>query len=152
MNTTGNTPSEKAIACFDEGFSCSQSVLCAFSDQFNLDRTTALKLADSFGGGMGRLGLTCGAVTGALMVIGLKYGREKADDKESKQKTVATVREFIRKFQACHGSIACRDLLGVDLSTGEGFAAAHDRKIIKTRCPVFIADAVRILEEILSEP
>ena len=138
-----------ALACFNEGFSCSQAVLSAYSEEFGLDRETALKLADSFGGGMGRMGLTCGAVTGAMMVIGLKYGRREAQDKAAKQKTVDTVRLFIRRFEERRASILCRELLGVDISTPGGFAAAHDQDLIKTRCPVFIADTVEILEEIL---
>ena len=146
-----STRTNNAIDCFKEGFSCSQAVLAAFSGQQGLSRDTALKLADGFGGGMGRLGMTCGAVTGAMLVIGLQCGRAEAGDHAAKQKTVTLVRRFVRDFTASHGSITCHDLLGCDLGTDAGFAFAHDHQLISKHCPVFIADAVELLESLLAE-
>ena len=140
---------EKAKAVFNEGFSCSQAVLAAFCQELNLDKNTALKIADSFGGGMGRLGLTCGAVTGALLVIGLKYGRIAADDQKAKQKTTQLVRNFIKRFEERNATAVCRELLGCDISTEEGFKYAKEHNLINTRCPDFVACAVGILDEIL---
>ncbi len=70
-----------------------------------MDRETALKISDSFGGGMARMGETCGAVNGALMVIGLKYGNTKAGDKQAKEMTYEVVRDFVNRFIRCNGSI-----------------------------------------------
>ena len=140
---------ESAIFCFKEGFSCSQAVLCAYSDLFNLDRTTALKLSQPFGGGIAHQGGICGAVSGAFMVLGLKYGRTQAEDLEAREKTYEKVLEFIERFTASNGSTVCRELLGYDLSTSEGFQQAVDAGLFDTLCPKLIQSSMEILEKIL---
>jgi len=114
-----------------------------------MERDVALKTAQSFGGGMAQMGQTCGAVTGAFMVIGLKYGRTRADDDEAKRRTYALVREFVEQFKARNGTILCRELLGCDISTPEGNRAAKEKGLFSTVCPGFVRDAVGILEKIL---
>lgn len=94
------------------------------------------------------MGETCGAVTGAFMVIGLKYGATLGEDKASKEKTHQVVREFAEKFASRNGSIACKELLGCDLSTPEGNAQAKEKNLFYTVCPKFVKDAAEILEEI----
>jgi C_GCAxxG_C_C family probable redox protein len=106
---------EQAIACFQEGFSCSQAVLSTFAPQLGMDRDLALKVSGAFGAGMGRMGETCGAVTGAFMVIGLLHGRTKVEDQETKEKAYALVAELAEQFRQRNGSLACRDLIGCDL-------------------------------------
>lgn len=140
---------ENAVSCFKEGFSCSQAVLSAFAQQFGLDRETALKVAGAFGGGMGRMGETCGAVTGAFMVIGLKYGKTRAEDEQTKEKAYSLVKEFVEKFKSRNGSIVCRELLGCDLSTPEGARIAKEKNLTATVCPKFVQDAAEIIEQIL---
>jgi C_GCAxxG_C_C family probable redox protein len=143
----------KELACsrFKEGFSCSQAVFSAYAEQLGLDRETALKIAGAFGGGMGRMAQTCGAVTGAFMVIGLKYGAIGAEDKETKEKAYALVREFVDRFKSRHGSIACQDLLGCDISKPEGEKVAREQKLFETICPKLVKDAAELLEEMLAE-
>jgi C_GCAxxG_C_C family probable redox protein len=131
---------------FSEGFSCSQSVLAAFAPELGLDADVALRVSAAFGGGMGRTGGTCGAVTGALMVLGLRYGPTVAD-KVAKELTYAQAREFIARFEARHGATTCADLLGVNISTPEGQAAAREANLFKTTCPGLVASAAAILEE-----
>jgi C_GCAxxG_C_C family probable redox protein len=131
---------------FSEGFSCSQSVLAAFAPELGLDVDAALRVSAAFGGGMGRLGHTCGAVTGALMVLGLKYGAIVADP-VAKERTYALTREFIARFEAHHGATACADLLGVNIGTPEGQAAAREANLFKTTCPGLVASAAAILAE-----
>jgi C_GCAxxG_C_C family probable redox protein len=75
---------ERAVYCFNQGFSCSQAVLSTYGPKFELDPELALKVSGAFGAGMGRMGETCGAVTGAFMVIGLKYGKTRVEDEETK--------------------------------------------------------------------
>lgn len=140
---------ESALSCFTEGFSCSQAVLCAYSDHFNLDRTTALKISQPFGGGIAHQGGICGAVSGAFMVLGLKYGRTQAEDLEAREKTYKKILEFIERFTASNGSTVCRELLGYDLSTPEGFQQAVDAGLIDTLCPKLIQSSIEILEKIL---
>jgi C_GCAxxG_C_C family probable redox protein len=141
--------SDAAADDFKKGFSCSQAVLAALSGPLGLDRERALKISQSFGGGMARLGLTCGAVTGALMAIGLKYGRTRAEDEGAREKTYALVRDFIGQFKARHGSIVCNDLIGADMSTAEGHDQAAARGVFELLCPKYVRDAVEILEKIL---
>ena len=134
---------------FKKGFSCSQAVLAAVSQPLGLDREKALKIAQAFGGGMARMGLTCGAVTGAMLAIGLKHGRTRPEDEESKERTYRLVHELVRRFQDRHGSIVCRELIGVDLSTPEGHKLGAEKGVFESLCPQFVSDAVEILEEIL---
>lgn len=142
---------EKAVSCFKEGFNCSQSLLSAFASQYNLDNELALRLACGFGGGIGSQGETCGAVSGAIMVIGLEHGKVKADDKIAKVKTYKLVQEFSKRFTEKFGSIKCKELLGCDLSTEEGNKMAREKGLFKNFCPVLIENSVEILEEILNE-
>jgi len=95
------------------------------------------------------MGGTCGAVTGAFMVIGLKYGRTRVNDDEAKVKTYSLVKEFTEKFKARNGTIVCRELLGCDIGTPEGERIAREKKLVSAFCPKFVRDSVEILEEIL---
>jgi C_GCAxxG_C_C family probable redox protein len=140
---------EQAAVLFKEGFSCSQAVFAAFSEDHGLDRDTSLKLAQAFGGGMAHLGEACGAVTGAFMLIGLKYGRTKADDLEARDRTYAKMRQFAERFKALHCSIQCRCLLGLDLGTEEGMRLAREKNLFQTLCVKYVQDAATIVEEIL---
>jgi C_GCAxxG_C_C family probable redox protein len=143
---------EQAIACFQEGFSCSQAVLSTFAPQLGMDRDLALKVSGAFGAGMGRMGETCGAVTGAFMVIGLLHGRTKVEDQETKEKAYALVAELAEQFRQRNGSLACRDLIGCDLGTPEGRQHAHDHGLSATRCVKFVRDAAEIVERMLAQP
>ena len=143
--------SEQAANCFEEGFNCSQAVLSIYAEEFGLSRQTALKIACGFGGGMGRMGLTCGAVTGAFMVIGLKYGNVDANEKEIKEKTYGLVREFASRFEKRNGSSICRELLGCDISEPEGLRSAKENGLFTSVCPRLVREAVEILEEMMNE-
>lgn len=140
---------EKAVSCFNEGFMCSQTLLTAYAGQFGVDRETALKVSAAFGGGMGRMGEICGAVTGAFMVIGLKYGRTAVRDAKSHEKTNRLVKEFVDRFKSRNGSIVCRELLGCDLSTPDGQKTFVDKKLRGTLCTNFVRDAAEIVEQLL---
>ena len=136
---TCQSKAKDAVACFNEGFNCSQAILSTYCESLGLERETALKLSCGLGAGMGRLQETCGAVSGAYLVIGLKYGSDK-------EKTYALVREFSKKFKARNKSTNCRELLGVDLILGDK-AAASQR--VREVCPAAVRDAAEILESIL---
>jgi C_GCAxxG_C_C family probable redox protein len=141
---------EKAVACFEEGFMCSQALLTAYAEQFGVDRETALKVSAAFGGGMGRMGEICGAVTGAFMVIGLKYGRTAVPDTRSHEKTTGLVKAFAERFKSLNGSIVCRELLGCDLSTEEGQKTFVGEKLRNTLCTKFVRDAATIVRDLLA--
>ncbi|MGD9346555.1 MAG: C-GCAxxG-C-C family protein [Candidatus Aminicenantes bacterium] len=143
---------QKALTCFKEGFSCSQAVLSAFCEPLGLDLFTALKISQSFGGGMAYMGETCGAVTGAFMVIGLKHGRIRTNDDAAKEKTYELVQEFVQRFRTKHGSILCRELLEYDLSREDEFKEAQEKKLFDELCPKLVQTAAEILEGLISTP
>lgn len=124
-------------------------MLSTYGERFGLDRVTAYRVAGAFGGGMARLGETCGAITGALMVIGLKHGKTKAGDDEAREKTYALANEFVGRFRKRNQSVLCRELLGHDLSTEEGRDAVAEQNLFMTLCPRFVRDAGEILEEMM---
>ncbi|MBC2582256.1 C-GCAxxG-C-C family protein [Clostridium sp. DJ247] len=141
--------SEDAIVQFNKGgVNCTQCVLLSFSDELGLDKKLALKIAYGFGGGMCQ-GEVCGAVTGAIMVLNLKYGQDEIDDKESKEKIYEAVRVFSEKFKNINGSIICRDLLRYDLNQEGARKYARENGLFKEVCPKAIKDAIEILEDIL---
>jgi C_GCAxxG_C_C family probable redox protein len=140
---------EAALAFHGSGCNCAQCVLCVFAPELGMGEETAMRLATGFGAGMGRMAGTCGAVTGAFMVLGLFRGMRRAGEAEAKETTYALVREFSRRFRQKHSTLACRDLLGVDVGTEEGMKAARERKLFATLCNDFIRDAVEILEGIV---
>ena len=93
------TNNEKACTTFEEGFNCAQAVFATYAEQFGLDHEVALKIAGAFGGGMARMGDTCGAVTGAFMVIGLKHGKAEKKDDPARERTYKLTNEFAARFQ-----------------------------------------------------
>jgi len=141
---------ERAVARFAQGCNCAQAVLWAYAPHFGLAPEIAMKIAAPFGGGIARMGETCGAVTGAFMVIGLQLGNTTAEDQESKERTYQFVREFVRRFAVRHGSIKCRELLGCDLSTPEGLQRAREQGLFSTRCREFVRDSAQIVAELIS--
>jgi C_GCAxxG_C_C family probable redox protein len=126
---------EDAVSNMKNGLCCSQSILCAYGPSFGLDHEMAVRLASGFCGGMGRMASTCGAVTGAYMILGMKADAATAADREGRGRVCATVREFARRFTARNGSICCKDLMGCDISTAEGLAFADEKGLFPTICP-----------------
>jgi len=140
---------KNAISYFEGNCNCAQSVLSSYSTQYGLDREKALKIATGFGGGMGRFGRTCGAVTGAYMVIGLKYGMGIEEDVEAKEKTYQVIREFSKRFQELHGSELCKELLGCDINTSEGKEYYDQNEFFEKKCLQYVKNATEILEVLL---
>ena len=141
---------DHAISCFKKGFNCSQAIVSTYGRQFDLNHELALKISTAFGGGMA-MGEVCGAVTGAFMVIGLKYGRIKIDEEEAREKTYELVREFVNRFKARNRTIICKKLLKCDPSTPEGSYFAKENNLFTTMCPKFVQDSAEIIEEIMKE-
>lgn len=138
-----------AVECFNNGYNCAQAVFSTYCEQLGLDKTDALKVAGGFGGGMGHIGETCGAVTGAIMLIGLKHGKVDKDDNEARETSYALVEEYSKRFKEVNGSVKCTDLLGYDLSTADGAKAAKEANIFKTVCAKLVKDSAQIIEELL---
>jgi C_GCAxxG_C_C family probable redox protein len=138
---------DTALSRFAEGFNCSQAVFSSYAK--GIDEKAALKIASGFGGGMGRMADTCGAVTGAMMALGLRFGGT-SPDREAKERAYARIREFADRFKARNGSLVCRDLLGCDISTPEGLQQARETGLFSTACPKFVRDACEVLEVMLA--
>jgi C_GCAxxG_C_C family probable redox protein len=136
----------QAVQLFQEGCACSQAILSVYGELLGLDRNTALRIASGFGGGM-RLGSICGAVTGAIMVLGLRHGSQNCSTLSGRAEVNLQVVEFEKQFTAVNGSLVCRDLLGCDISTPQGMEQAKKQGLFKTTCVKMVEDAARILEE-----
>jgi len=143
-----NNPVDAAAAWFDQNFNCAQSVLAAFAAQLGLDESLALRLAAPFGGGVSRHGEMCGAVTGALMVLGLAQG---ADTPAGKENAYLLGQDFLRRFEVRHGTILCRKLINCDISTPEGLQQARERGVFTTLCPLFVHNATEIAWTLLAK-
>ena len=129
------TKSDDALVSFQSGFTCSSAVFSAFSKELGLDPDTAKKIACGFGAGISKTGNICGAVSGAIMVIGLKYGTvTKVHDTET-PKTRALVREFMQEFNKRHASVNCSEVLAYNLSTPYEYEQARNSKLFFTKCP-----------------
>lgn len=104
---------EKAVALFKEGYNCSQSVVAAFADIYGFTEEQALKMAASFGGGIGRMRETCGAACGMFLLAGLEKGATIGSDREGKAANYALVQQLAKIFKEETGSLRCADLLGL---------------------------------------
>jgi C_GCAxxG_C_C family probable redox protein len=144
-------PVEKALALFEQDHACSQSLLLAFLSDSGIDRSAAFRIASPFAAGMGRFGGTCGAVVGALMVLGLEGGPESVDDEETKERLYQRTREFISGFREQHGTILCRELLGHDIGTPERLEKARTSGVFGERCPGFVRAAAEIVRDLLKK-
>jgi len=142
---------ERADQLHKQGANCAQSVACAFAEDLGADRALALRMATGFGGGMGRTGATCGALTGAFMALGIAYGMRETSDQAAKERTYALVAEASRRFRERAGALSCRDLLGLDLGVPEQLQAAKDRNLFATQCTGYIRTAAEIVEQLLRE-
>jgi len=141
---------ETAQQSFKDGNSCSQSVFSAYAQEYGLDNDLALKISSAFSGGMGSMGLTCGAVTGAFMVIGLKHGRVNPKDSHARDRTNEKIQRFTELFkQRNDNKIKCSDLLGCDWSDEKQIALLKEKGVLERVCTKCVKDAVEIIEEIL---
>jgi C_GCAxxG_C_C family probable redox protein len=143
-------PIEAAKQQYAQGYSCSQSVLLAFAEELGVSKEVAARVAAGFGGGMGRSGRTCGAVSGALMVIGLVQGTADPTDKVTKEKTYALTRRMLTEFRKQRGGLDCQELIGMDISTPEGYALAREKGLF-SGCAAYVEASARILAGLLSD-
>ena len=142
---------EIAVDLFSRGFNCAQSVLESHIAEFDMPSETSRKIAAAFGAGVGYNNEICGAVSGALMVIGLKYGQFKNGDIDSKIKTYEVTNVFVKKFKEKFGSVKCTELVKYNLSHEDELIAARESGVFRLVCPELIKKAVEIVEELLIE-
>lgn len=140
--------SENAEDLFLSGYNCAQSVVLSFADDLKFSKELAQKMAAGFGGGMGKQQETCGAVTGAIMVLGLLKGEEVNNNDELKASAYGAVKDLTRDFVAVYKTTQCRELIGCDLNTPEGSAKFKEEKIMENVCSGCVKKAVQIVESL----
>lgn len=141
----------QAIKAFDNNYNCAQSVLSVFAGDIGLQKDVAFKLANNFGAGIAYTQQTCGAVTGALMAIWLKYGKGENGTDDDKEMANDMATHFMTEFRKNHGSTQCLALLeNINFSTPEGAERTYERNIFKTHCPEFIKTAVALTEKLIN--
>lgn len=142
---------EKAKELFKQGYNCSQAVLGVFCEELGMDFDTAMKIACSFGGGMGRMREVCGTVSGIFMAAGLAFASA-SDSQVEKGEHYKRIQELAKRFRDKNGSIICRELLeGVETSTVPKPSDRTETYYKKRPCVDLVGDAVEILEEYMNE-
>ncbi len=141
-------PLRVASGRFARGYNCAQSIFSAFAEERGVSSELGLRLSAPFGGGMGRAGEVCGALSGALMILGLEYGSERP---ESKEEVYRVVGQFMDQFQHRHGSVRCSNLLGHDIATPEGLQVARSNNVFSTVCPLLVDETAKALDTYLAE-
>ena len=134
---------EQAVNYFEDGYNCSQAIFATYAQDLGVPTDQAFNITSGFGGGM-RIGGSCGAVTGAFMVLGLKFGR-------GKEKPYDKIEEFADRFRRKNKSTDCIDLIGCDIRTEKGQAKATNEGLFRTICSKLVRDAAEILEEMLAD-
>ena len=130
------------------GFSCSQAVFSTLAPELGIDEESALKISSAFGGGMMRHGEVCGAVTGSLMTLGLKFGSDRPD---SEEKVREVSQELMRQFKEKNGSLLCKELLGYHLIIPEEREKAKESGVFGKVCPHLVFQATELTEELMNE-
>jgi len=147
------TKSEVAVEKFLSGYNCAQAVLYAYGPDLGLDRETALKVATGLGAGMARQGEVCGALTGGILALGLKYGRGDQQDRSATEQTYRKTQELMAQFEQRHGSCLCRVLLGgCDLRTAEGQQYFRDHDLLRKTCVGCVRTVAEVLAEVMEVP
>lgn len=141
-----STKAEKAREYFKEGYNCCQAVVLAFCEDVNIDKETALLIASSFGGGIGRLREVCGAVSGMCIIAGLKNGYISPKAKDEKANHYKLIQTLAKEFEKKNGSIICRELTGLNKDTH--IPDERNKEYYKKRpCDALVYDAAEILEK-----
>ena len=138
---------EKAAARFLKGYNCAQSVLLTMFEHWNGKNELVPKIATGFGGGIGRCGSACGALTGGVMALGTKYGTNEPS-LEKRLKAYEVARKFYKQFETRHGSVLCLELIGYDLSNPKELEKARKAKVFEEKCASFVKTAVETLIEL----
>jgi len=141
--------SSQSAELFDKGYNCAQSVLTASAADAGIDENTALKIASGFAAGLGYRGEMCGAVVGAYLAIGLKFGFTQPADQDKKDKTYKLIGEFLDEFKKRNGTILCRELIKYDPGDPLQLKEAKEQNVFREKCPKFVQDSSEILEKIL---
>ncbi|EOS22182.1 C_GCAxxG_C_C family protein [Lachnospiraceae bacterium 3-1] len=152
MDYEGSKYGQIAEENFKKGYNCTQAVVLAFSDLYEMDEKTAARLSSSFGGGMGRLREVCGSVSGMFLVAGMLYGYEEPKDSQGKKEHYERIQQLAKSFEEENGSIVCRELLGLDRKKDEPAPEQRTEAYYKKRpCAKLVYLSAAILEQYMKE-
>lgn len=142
---------ERAVENFKKGYNCTQSVVEAFADIYGVDQNLALRMAASFGGGIGRMRLTCGTACGMFLLAGLETGVTDPSDRMGKGANYAVVQQLAEEFKSECGSLICADLLGLNRNapTPSTPDARTEDYYKKRPCPEIVRTAASIYARFL---
>ena len=139
---------EKAVHYFESGYNCAESVILTIAEEvLNIKSNLIPKIATCFGGGISRQGYVCGAVSGAIMGFGLKYGRN--DPKELKAKAYRQATKFYKEFLNRFGTIICKELSGCDLSTVEGVRKFRQERVLEQKCYYIVSSTIEFFMDVI---
>jgi len=145
----------RAVDYFMQGYGCCQSVVAAFADLYGLDETMAKQIAAGFGGGVGRMRMMCGAVSGIVMLVGLDCGQTEGSDREGKSACYKVVQELLAQSKEENGSLICAEILGIkghEKAVSSYVASARTAEYYKTRpCAAKVESAARIFADYLKD-
>jgi len=140
---------EQAVLYYQQGYTCTQSILASFAERYGLKQDLAFRIGEPFGAGTSGTNDMCGSVAGAIMVLGLQYGSARSDDEAARYYTYQRVNELIQRFKGIHGSIQCGNLLGYNLSDPQQLQTVWEKGLFMRLCPDLVRDAAQILTEML---
>ena len=143
---------EAAAEYMRNGFNCAQSMVKAYTAELSAKEDSVVRMAAPFGGGLGRNGYVCGAVSGAALVIGARFGNADAADIAARDKAYAAVSRLMKKFQEEHHTVLCRELISFEIDSPEGYQRAREAGVFQNKCPLFLRSIGNILDDILAEP
>ncbi len=138
---------QRAVSLFENGLNCSQAILTAFGEPYGMGSADAVRIGRPWGGGISHMGLTCGAVTAAILILGLAKG-DGEKEKDVRNRVFQSGQEFFRRFNERYKTTLCRDLLGVDISTESGLKKIREENLVKKTCPQYVKAAAEILSEL----
>ncbi|HEX2939304.1 MAG TPA: C-GCAxxG-C-C family protein [Ruminiclostridium sp.] len=136
---------EDAMNYFDNGCNCAQAVVMSYADELHVSKDVIERMAVAFGGGMSKAGKTCGCLTGALMVIGLKYGEDSAKVVKKRIDAYNGGKQFMKIFGETFGATDCRELIKLDLNKSDDMVQAQ-KHVFGTRCRALVGKTVELLE------
>lgn len=142
---------EKVIHSFYNGMNCAQSILTAYADHLKFNPAFALSVSSGFGGGMGKLQRTCGAVTGSFMALGIYNSQKHSENIEARNATNKMIQKFTVDFEAMHASLDCKALLDCDFTTDEGEKQFKDMDLKKEVCSKCLTDSVKLIEALIGD-
>jgi len=146
------SPSDIAAEYFSKGYNCAESVLVALAEAYSVENAEVIpRIATGFGGGVGRCGEICGALSGGIMMLGLIFGRTDPDDADARSRTYPKVAELMQAFEQEFASVCCRDLTGCDMQTEEGRTDFERRSLHKELCTKLVAFAAKETNRLMTK-